>query len=206
MDSTEARSSRSSRGSRAEEAEERASTRSLESEENVLTEKIIGAAIEVHRTLGPGLLESAYEKCLCYELSEMGVHFERQVHLPVAYKGIKLDCGYKMDLVVAGAVIVEIKAIDELLPIHSAQLLTYLKAFGKRVGLLINFNVPVLTRGLKRIANHYAGGPTAPRNSASSAREPGEGRGGRPDIQSPSNSSPRNSPRLRVSAVNKERP
>ena len=126
-----------------------------EEEENAVTEKVIGAAIEVHRCLGPGLLESAYEECLCYELSQLGLRFERQVRLPVQYKGLKLDCGYRMDLVVEDTVLVEIKAIEGLLPVHSAQLLTYLKSSGKRVGLLINFNVPILAKGLKRMVNQY---------------------------------------------------
>jgi GxxExxY protein len=125
--------------------------------ENDLTDRIIGAAIEVHRNLGPGLLESAYELCLCYELNEAGLQFERQVELPIVYKGIRLDCGYRMDLVVEDTVVVELKSIEELLPIHSAQLLTYLKSSGRQVGLLINFNVTVLKYGLKRMVNHYTG-------------------------------------------------
>ena len=123
--------------------------------ENALTDRIIGAAIEVHRHLGPGLLETAYQECLCYELSQQGLRFEQEVALPVRYKGIKLDCGYRMDLVVEDTVLVEIKAIEGLLPVHSAQLLTYLKSSGKRVGLLINFNVPILAKGLKRMVNQY---------------------------------------------------
>src|SRR5882672_9372145 len=121
-----------------------------EEEENAVTEKIIGAAIEVHRCLGPGLLESAYEECLCYELSQLGLRFERQVRLPVQYKTLKLDCGYRMDLVVEDAIVVEIKSIEDLLPIHDAQLLTYLRASEKRVGLLFNFNVVLLKNGLRR--------------------------------------------------------
>ena len=120
-----------------------------------MTEKIIAAAIEVHRHLGPGLLESAYEECLCFELSRAGLHFARQVPLAVNYKGLHLDCAYRMDLVVENTVILEIKAIDELLPIHKAQLLTYLKASGKHVGLLINFNVPVLKNGIRRLVNNH---------------------------------------------------
>src|SRR3982751_5747666 len=99
---------------------------------NEITEKIIGAAIEVHRHLGPGLLESAYEECLCYELSVAGLSFVRQVHIPIDYKGMKLDCKYRLDVIVEDAVILEIKAIERLEPIHSAQLLTYLKATDKR--------------------------------------------------------------------------
>ena len=129
-----------------------------------LTDKIIGAAIEVHRHLGPGLLESAYEECLCFELNRGGLRFERQVHLPMNYKGIQLDCAYRMDILVENAVIIEIKAIDEILPIHQAQLLTYLKSSGKRVGLLINFNVPVLKSGIKRMVNHYPDSPSSLRN------------------------------------------
>jgi GxxExxY protein len=118
-----------------------------------LTERIIGAAIEVHRQTGPGLMESAYEECLCCELSQMGIKFERQVQLPITYKGVKLDCGYKMDLVVEDSVVLELKTVDKLLPIHTAQLLTYLKLSGKRVGLLLNFHAPILTKGIKRLIN-----------------------------------------------------
>ena len=117
---------------------------------NRITEGIIGAAIEVHRALGPGLLESAYEECLCRELSLRQIPFERQRPLPVEYKGLSLDCGYRIDLLVADTVVVEIKAVESLLPIHEAQLLTYLKLGGWKVGLLINFNVPVLKRGIRR--------------------------------------------------------
>ena len=116
-----------------------------------LTEQIIGGAISVHRILGPGLLESAYEECLCFELSHSKLQFERQVPLPVVYKGVRLDCGYRMDLVVENSVIVEIKAVERIIPVHEAQLLSYLKLADKRVGLLINFHVPVLKSGLKRI-------------------------------------------------------
>jgi GxxExxY protein len=112
-----------------------------------LTEQIIGAAIEVHRILGPGLLESAYEECLCHELYLRGLKFERQVSLPVAYKDVKLDCGYRLDLVVQGEIIIELKCIERVLSVHEAQLLTYLKLTGKRVGLIINFNVATLVRG-----------------------------------------------------------
>ena len=121
-----------------------------------LTDQIIGAAIEVHRETGPGLLESVYEECLCYEFSQLRLSFQRQVPLPVLYKGIKLDCGYKMDLVVEDAIILELKSVEQLLPVHSAQLLTYMKLAGKQVGLLMNFNEPVLRRGLKRMVNDYA--------------------------------------------------
>jgi GxxExxY protein len=114
------------------------------------TSLIIGAAIEVHRILGPGLLESAYEECLCHELHLCGISFRRQVELPVEYKGIKLDCGYRVDLIVQEEVVVELKCVERVLPIHEAQLLTYMRLTGKRVGLLINFNVPLLTRGITR--------------------------------------------------------
>ena len=117
---------------------------------NELTEAIIGSAIEVHRTLGPGLLESTYEMCLCREPSIRGISFERQVPIAVAYKGVKLDCGYRADVVVDGMILIEIKAIDSLLPIHDAQLLSYLKLGGWKIGLLINFNVELLKNGLRR--------------------------------------------------------
>lgn len=121
--------------------------------ENVdeLTENIIGAAIEVHRVLGPGLLESAYEACLCRELSVRKLHFQEQVPLPVQYKGLQLEAGYRLDLLVEDKIVVEIKSVDELLPVHQAQLLTYLRLSHKPIGLLINFNVPLLKHGLKRM-------------------------------------------------------
>jgi GxxExxY protein len=115
-----------------------------------LTEDVIGAAIEVHRALGPGLLESAYEECLCHELELRGYSYQRQVPLPVVYKGVKLDCGYKLDIVVEGGLVLELKAVEQLAPVHEAQLLTYLKLSGNRVGLLINFHVPVLKDGIRR--------------------------------------------------------
>ena len=133
-----------------------------------LSDQIIGAAIEVHRHTGPGLLESAYEECLCYELSQLGLSFKRQVHLPVVYKGIKLDCGYKMDLVVEDTVVLELKTVDQILPVHTAQLLTYLKLSGKKVGLLLNFNAPVLAKGIKRLVNYFDEPSSAPVPSASS--------------------------------------
>ena len=126
------------------------SHRESEEQRDPRTSAIIGAAIEVHRYLGPGLLESAYEECLCHELHLLGLAFERQVDLPVAYKGLKLDCGYRIDLIVQNQVVLELKAIERILPMHEAQLLTYLKLSGKRVGLLINFNEPLLTRGIIR--------------------------------------------------------
>jgi GxxExxY protein len=123
--------------------------------ENILTEQIIGAAIEVHRVLGPGLLESAYEQCLCHELSLRQIAFRRQADLPVRYKGILLDCGYRMDLVVEDLVVVELKTVDKILPIHEAQLLTHLRLSRRAVGLLINFNVPLLKDGLKRMVQDF---------------------------------------------------
>ena len=122
---------------------------------DALTERVIGFCIEIHRHLGPGLLESAYEECLCYELSVAGLRFERQKALPVAYKGLKLDCGYRIDVLVQGELILELKAVEAILPIHEAQLLTYLKLSGIPVGLLINFHVPVLKQGLKRMVNRF---------------------------------------------------
>lgn len=119
--------------------------------EEQLTEAIIGAAIEVHRVLGPGLLESAYEQCLCHELTFRGIRFQLQVPLPVKYKDILLDCGYRMDLVVEERVVIELKAVEKLVPIHEAQLLTYLRLSGLRVGLLINFNSPALRTAIKRM-------------------------------------------------------
>lgn len=129
-----------------------------------LTEKLIGAAIEVHRAIGPGLLESAYEECLAHELQLRSLNFERQVPLPVAYKGVTLNCGYRLDFLVEKAIVLELKAIDALQPIHEAQLLTYLKLGRWSVGLLINFNVPVLKTGIKRLVNQYeeTSAPSAP--------------------------------------------
>lgn len=120
---------------------------------NLLSKQIIGAAIEVHRALGPGLLESAYETCLCHELTLRNIPFERQLQLPVEYKGVKLDAGYRIDILVDKLVIVELKAIDSLAPIHEAQLLTYLKLTHLWLGLLVNFNVPILKHGIKRMVN-----------------------------------------------------
>ena len=122
-------------------------------EEDRLSKEIIGAAIEVHRRLGPGLLESAYEECLCRELAIRGLTFERQKPLALSYKGIDLDCGYRLDVVVEGLVILELKAAEKIEPIHEAQLLTYLKLSILKLGILINFNIPLLKHGLKRIVN-----------------------------------------------------
>ena len=116
-----------------------------------LTEQVIGAAIEVHRSLGPGLLESAYEECLCFELGERKISFRRQVPLPVEYKKVRLDCGYRIDLVVGNELIIEIKTVERLMPIHEAQLLTYLKLSGIEKGLILNFHTPVLRDGIRRM-------------------------------------------------------
>jgi GxxExxY protein len=117
---------------------------------NKITEIIIGASIDVHRALGPGLLESTYEECLCYELEQRNVKFERQYNLPIVYKDVRIDCGYRIDLLIEEQVVVELKAIERLLPLHDAQLLSYLKSGDWKVGLLINFNVPVLKHGIRR--------------------------------------------------------
>lgn len=117
---------------------------------NHTTQAVIGAAIEVHRKLGPGLLESAYRKCLCQELSLRSVPFATELPLPLEYKGIRLEAGYRLDLLVAGAVVVEVKAIETLAPIHEAQILTYMRLGGWPLGLLINFNVTILKNGIKR--------------------------------------------------------
>lgn len=120
-----------------------------------ITNSIIGAAIDVHRALGPGLLESAYEACLAFELAELGLKIERQRPLPIVYRGVKLDYGYRIDILVEGLVVVEIKVVDRLAPIHKAQLLSYLKLSGCKVGLLLNFNVKVLKSGIVRMVNNY---------------------------------------------------
>jgi GxxExxY protein len=116
-----------------------------------LSNKVIGCALEVHRNLGPGLLESTYEQCLAYEMKAAGMAFKLQYPLPVQYKRIKLDCGYRIDLLVNEAIIVELKSVDKILPIHQAQLLTYMKLAGISIGLLINFNVKYLKDGIKRM-------------------------------------------------------
>jgi len=120
---------------------------------NDLTGEVIGAAIEVHKALGPGLLESTYEECLCIELELRNISYERQKEIPIEYKGVHLNHAYRLDIVVPNKLIVELKACESLEPIHDAQLLTYLKLSGIKVGLLINFNVPVLKEGIKRLAN-----------------------------------------------------
>lgn len=116
------------------------------------TNQIIAAAIEVHRVLGPGLLESAYEECLCHEFELRGISFERQKPLPVHYKGKNLECGYRLDIVVKSRIILELKCVERLLPIHEAQLLTYLRLSGIKTGLLINFTIPLLKDGIKRLS------------------------------------------------------
>jgi GxxExxY protein len=117
---------------------------------NEITQQVIGCAIEVHRQLGPGLLESVYEKCLAYELKQAGLEFETQVELPVHYKEVRIDCGFRVDLFVEKALIVEIKAIEALIPIHEAQILTYMRLMGVKTGLLINFNERLLKDGIRR--------------------------------------------------------
>lgn len=130
------------------------STQSKEKDRlNGITETIIGSAIAVHRELGPGLLESAYEACLAHELVERGLNVERQKALPVSYRGVRVDCGYRIDLLVEGCVVVELKAVDSLQAIHTAQVLSYLKLSGCSVGLLINFHVPMLRDGIRRIVS-----------------------------------------------------
>jgi len=123
---------------------------------NALTEKIIGAAMDVHSALGPGLLESAYEACLVFELIERGLSVERQKPLPLVYRGITLDCAYRMDIVVNDDVIVEVKSVQKLDPVHEAQMISYLRLYGKHVGLVFNFNVKWLSSGgWKRLANDF---------------------------------------------------
>ena len=114
---------------------------------------ILGAAIEVHRRLGPGLLESAYEQCLCHELRFRGIPIQKQVALPLSYRGKNLDCGYRLDVIAYSSILIEVKAVEKVLPVHRAQVLTYLKLTGIRLGLLINFNVEVLRSGIYRIIN-----------------------------------------------------
>jgi GxxExxY protein len=119
--------------------------------------RVIGAAIEVHRTLGPSLLESAYEECLWYELLRLGLRCERQKPLPIIYKGVHLDAGYRLDIVVENELILELKAVEAVLPIHKAQMITYLRLTGIQLGLIINFNVLILKEGLYRLSNNYQG-------------------------------------------------
>jgi len=127
--------------------------RKMETDLNKLTSEIIGAAIEVHRALGPGLLESAYETCLCHELGLRNISYEAQKAMPIVYKGKELDCGYRLDVVVEKSVLVELKACEKIEPIHRAQVLTYLKLAKLKLGLLLNFNVALMREGIVRIAN-----------------------------------------------------
>ena len=120
---------------------------------NGITEKIIGAAIHVHRVLGSGLLESAYEACLAFELAKRGLKVEQQKPLPLIYEGVKLDCGYRIDLLVEGLIVVEVKSVDSVVPIHEAQVMSYLKLSGCKLALLINFNVGMLKDGIRRFVN-----------------------------------------------------
>ena len=126
-------------------------TQRVSEERDPVTEKVIGLAIEVHRHLGPGLLESAYEECLCYEFTQASIPFSRQVALPVIYKNVNLDCGYRMDIVVDELIILELKTVEKILPIHHAQLVTHLKLGNMKTGLLMNFNNAVLKDGIKRV-------------------------------------------------------
>ena len=128
---------------------------------NRLSEAVIGAAIEVHREIGAGLLESAYEQCLCRELTLRGLRVECQKELPVTYKGMKLDCGYRIDILVEGVLVIEVKAVEKLNPIHEAQLLTYLRIGEFQLGLLINFNVELLHLGVKRMVNNFTDSSSA---------------------------------------------
>ena len=128
-------------------------TKDTKRKSDALSYKIVRAAIEVHRILGPGLLESAYEEALCHELLLQGISFERQKHLPIDYKGVQLDCGYRLDILVEGLVIVELKAIEKMVAIFDTQLLTYIKLSGLWLRLLLNFNVPVMKEGIRRIVN-----------------------------------------------------
>jgi GxxExxY protein len=120
---------------------------------NAITDSIIGSAIQVHRALGPGLLESAYEACLAFELGKRQIRVEQQKPIPLIYEQVKLDCGYRMDLLVEGSVVIEIKSVEALAPIHEAQIITYLKLSGCKLALLINFNVPVVKDGIHRFVN-----------------------------------------------------
>ena len=122
---------------------------------NELSSQIICSTIEVHKALGPGLLESAYEQCLSHELGLRNIHFESQAPLPVSYKEIELDCGYRLDILVEGRIIVELKSCERIEPIHHAQLLTYLRLSNLKLGLLLNFNVPVMKDGINRIVNEF---------------------------------------------------
>ena len=124
-------------------------------EEDVISESVIGSAIEVHRSLGPGLLESVYEECLAHELALRNIPFRRQLPVPVIYKGVTLDCGFRLDLFVSDRVVVELKAVDRVLPVHVAQALTYLRLTHCKLGLILNFNAAPLTAGIKRVVLNY---------------------------------------------------
>ena len=124
--------------------------RLLANPEQSLTRNVISAAIEVHRELGPGLLENAYQTCLCHEFKLRDISFRQQVELPIAYKGVKLECGYRADFIIENRLVLELKCVEAISPIHEAQLLTYLRLSGLHVGLLLNFNVPVLKEGIRR--------------------------------------------------------
>jgi len=134
-----------------QESQQQRQAKKPQKREDALSKEIIGAAIEVHRHLGPGLLESAYEQCLAHELASRGIPFELQKPVPVVYKGIRLDCGFRVDLLVGGAVVVEIKSVEELTGVHEAQVLTYLKLTGCRLGLLLNFNERRMADGIQRV-------------------------------------------------------
>ena len=130
---------------------------------NKITETIIGVAIGIHKALGPGLLESAYEACMVYDLTQAGLRVEQQKSLPVVYREVKLECGYRLDLLVEKEVIVEIKSIERFLPIHKAQLMSYLKLADCKVGLLINFSVEILKDGIQRVVNNFPDSLRPPR-------------------------------------------
>jgi GxxExxY protein len=130
----------------------------MDNNKDPLTAEVIGAAIEVHRSLGPGLFEAVYDECLAWELGERGFTLHRQVLIPVTYKGARLEASYRIDLLVEGELVVEVKAVERMLPVHDAQILTYLRMSGSRVGLLLNFNTPVLKDGIKRFVNRFEGG------------------------------------------------
>ena len=150
-----------------------------------LSERVLGACIEVHRHLGPGLLESAYEECLCHELSLASLGFARQRPLPVVYKGVMLDCGYRLDVVVDEKLVLELKAVDHLVPVHEAQVLTYLKLSGLDVGLLVNFNTPVLRRGIRRLARRGADHVRLARFRTTDDDQPDPGRPGSTRSEAP---------------------
>ena len=140
--------------------------------DNELTREIIGAAIEVHRNLGPGLLESAYEECLCHELAIRKLMFERQKPIPLVYKDTKLDCGYRLDLLIEGCIVVELKSVEALCPIHEAIILTYLKLSGYKIGLLINFNVAMLKNGVRRFKMPEADSPQSSQSTQRKSEPP----------------------------------